>query len=408
MQKLSSSQLKTLQAAKFDESGPGTILADFETLLSFIGSDGLRSSGKNVRIPLAALNDLDERMTHPLRPSLQRPQQVSFPHLNGLYLLLRSTGLGIATGVGASGRLVLNPPILSQWVALNPVEKYLTLFQALMTSNWGMISSDESSRNGPFQLVPQCLECYGPSSKKREASKPASEYFYGWTDQTAAALLELFGILDISREPSQKGENWRIKSIQITEFGSAFIARLKDMSLEYTFMDIVLDHPSDEGKWLADIFRDVFPDCHKTLQPVPAEFVDGIWQFKVSWGTVWRRILIPADMSTDDLVEGILKAFKFDSDHLYQFEMRDRSGQEFQIGPEGLDGIDEFSDEFAIGYLPLDPGQSMRFHFDFGADWFFDVKLEQILPPNKSIKRLKITEKKGNAPKQYDYGEDGW
>ncbi|MDB5340996.1 MAG: Plasmid pRiA4b ORF-3-like protein [Planctomycetaceae bacterium] len=407
MQKPSSSQLKTLQATKFDESGPGTILADFETLLSFIGPDGLRSSGKNVRIPLAALNDLDERMTHPLRPKLERPQQVSFPHLNGLYLLLKSTGLGIASGQGASGRLVLNPPIISQWIALNPVEKYLTLFQALMTSNWGMISSDESSHSGPFRGVQTYLEHYC-RRPKGGTSTPASEQFFGWTDQTTAALLELFGLLDIARDLPKKGENWRIKSAKVTEFGHAFMARLKDMSFEYNFMDIVLDGVSDEGQWLADIFRDVFPDCHNTLQPVEAEFVDGIWQFKVSWGTVWRRILIPADMSTDELVEGILKAFKFDSDHLYQFEMRDRSGQEFRIGPEGLDGVDEFSDEFAVGYLPLDPGGSMRFHFDFGADWRFDVKLEKILAPDESMTGLKITEKKGNAPKQYDYDNDGW
>ncbi len=407
MQKVSSSQLKALQATKFDESGPGTILADFESLLSFIGPDGLRSSGKNVRIPLAALNDLDERMTHPLRPKLARPQQLSFPHLNGLYLLLRATGLGIASGQGASGRLVLNPPIISQWIALNPVEKYLTLFQALMTSNWGMISSDESSRNGPFRAVQMYLEHYC-RSPKGGASTPASEHFFGWTDQTAAALLELFGILDIARVTPEEGENWRIKSVQFTEFGKAFMTRLSDTSLEYMFLDIVRDRQSDEGKWLADIFRDVFPDCHNTLQPVPAEFVDGIWQFKVSLGTVWRRILIAADIGADEFAEGILKAFKFDLDHLYQFEMRDRSGQDFCIGPEGLDGVDEFCDEFAIGYLPLDPGGSMRFHFDFGADWLFDVKLEKILPANKSVKRLKITEKQGNAPKQYDYDEDGW
>ena len=41
-------------------------------------------------LSMARLFELDQRMTKPLRPRLKRRQQKSFPHLNGLYLLLRS------------------------------------------------------------------------------------------------------------------------------------------------------------------------------------------------------------------------------------------------------------------------------------------------------------------------------
>ena len=69
---------------------PGTIVADFEALMDFVAS-GVRSTGKYHLLPMARLNELDELMSTPLRPKLQRPQQRSFPHLNGLYLLLRAT-----------------------------------------------------------------------------------------------------------------------------------------------------------------------------------------------------------------------------------------------------------------------------------------------------------------------------
>lgn len=416
MSNLTSAQQDILRAAKFDASGPGTILADFETLLAFIGLNGVKSGGKNLRIPLAALNDLDERMTHPLRPQLTRPQQVSYPHLNGLYLLLRATGLGIGSGQGDSGRLALNPPMLSQWVTLNPIEKYMTLFQAMLDSNWSMISSDESSHRGPRDGWSRIFGLSLPRAKTKQASAPASELLWGgWTQQTTAALMELFGILEIPRDSPNKGENWRIKSIHLSAFGDAFLHRISDRSpalaLHTMRLDFDFDFDDEEddknrAQWVGDFFREDFPDCLNTLQAIEAPFVDGIWEFKVSLGKIWRRIQTPADLTMDVLAAGILDAFRFDMDHMYEFQMRDRSGQKMSIGDEGLDGVDDYCDEFAIGYLPLDPGQSMLFWFDFGADWKFDVKLEKILPANKRVKKLKITERHGTPPKQYYYDDD--
>src|SRR5207237_241534 len=126
----------------------GTILRDFQTLLDFVGTGGIETGGKNYRLPLAALSDLDERMTDPLRPRMARPQQVSYPHLNGLYLLLRATGLGISSGEGVNGRLLVNPERLAEWGELNPEERYFTLFQAMLIASWSLIDSGKSSRSG--------------------------------------------------------------------------------------------------------------------------------------------------------------------------------------------------------------------------------------------------------------------
>lgn len=403
-----------LQATKFDETVPGSILADFETLLAFIGPGGINSGGKNLRIPLAALSNLDERMTHPLRPQLTRPQQLSYPHLNGLYLLLRSTGIGISSGQGASGRLSLNPPVHSQWVVLNAVEKYMTLFEAMLNGNWSMVSSNESDRSGPFQDLPYVLVRSEHNQKPQQRSCSASELFYCWSLQTTAALLELFGILDIQRATPVKGENWRIQTIQVSEFGEAFLTKFRSSSwVSDRFSFRSQDDDETPPKWMGDYFRDVFPDCQNTLQPVESPFVDevrpfvdGIWQFKVMLDDAWRRIQVPADLSAEMLVSGILHAFKFDMDHLFQLQMRDRSGQTLTIGCNALDDVDAYCDEFMIGQLPLDPGKSMLLHYDFGDDWRFKVKLEKILPPNKRMKKLKITERLGKAPKQYTIDDE--
>ncbi|HUP11042.1 MAG TPA: hypothetical protein VM187_02480 [Niastella sp.] len=76
-----------------DDRQPGSILADFETLLAFIGKDGMQVSGKYNLLPLHRLPELNERVTSPIKVILQRPQQRSYPNINSLYLLLRFTGL---------------------------------------------------------------------------------------------------------------------------------------------------------------------------------------------------------------------------------------------------------------------------------------------------------------------------
>src|SRR6516162_3254449 len=102
-------QPESLKNQPIDESNPGTILKDFQTLLDFIGTYGIKTGGKNYRLPLTSLGALDERMSHPLHPRLARPQQLSFPHLNGLYLLLRCSGLGVSSGEGDTGLLAVSP-----------------------------------------------------------------------------------------------------------------------------------------------------------------------------------------------------------------------------------------------------------------------------------------------------------
>ena len=110
---------------------------DFEALLGFV-EDGVQSTGKYHLLPMARLFELDKRMTNPLRPRLKRPQQKSFPHLNGLYLLLRATQLGVPEGHGkANGRLTLDSTMHKQWPQLNATERYFNLLESwLRRSSW--------------------------------------------------------------------------------------------------------------------------------------------------------------------------------------------------------------------------------------------------------------------------------
>jgi hypothetical protein len=76
------SDQQLLQQQALDEKGPGTVLADFETLLRFIGPDGVPVSGKYGLLPMRSLAQLNSQLARPIEIGLKRPQQKSYPHIH--------------------------------------------------------------------------------------------------------------------------------------------------------------------------------------------------------------------------------------------------------------------------------------------------------------------------------------
>ena len=115
--------------------------------------------------------------------------------------------------------------------------------------------------------------------------------------------------------------------------------------------------------------------------------------------TIWRLIAIPAGATLEELVGCILKSVRFDDEHLYEFTYVDRLGVRAKVVHPEMEG--PWADQVTVGSLPLEPGQTMDLHYDFGDDWHFDVKLERIEPPDARLKKPRILESHGKAPKQY-------
>ena len=60
-----------------------------------------------------------------------------------------------------------------------------------------------------------------------------------------------------------------------------------------------------------------------------------------------------------------------------------------------------YASEVLVGELTLRPGNVMRYLYDFGDNWRFDVKLERIEPADAKITSPVLLESRGEAPKQY-------
>ena len=95
----------------------------------------------------------------------------------------------------------------------------------------------------------------------------------------------------------------------------------------------------------------------------------------VSKPPVWRRVLVHADASLGDLHQVIMAAMGWDDSHLHMF-----SDDVTRYGTPTRPGRED-EDEFALADVLVEPGERLRYTYDFGDDWDHDIKLEKVLPP---------------------------
>jgi hypothetical protein len=109
------------------------------------------------------------------------------------------------------------------------------------------------------------------------------------------------------------------------------------------------------------------------------------YQFKIQIADiqkppVWRRILVPKDITFDVFHQVIQVAFGWEDSHLYQFSQHGRASERiYQIpDPESDDetvldsSINRLSETFSI------VGQGFTYIYDFGDNWIHQITLEEI------------------------------
>jgi len=380
--------IAVLQKTKIDERLTGPLLTNVETLIETIGT-GIQTTSAYFALPQRVLVELNEAMVEPLPHDLKRPQLRSFPTLMGLFMLLR--GSGLAVGETKPKRMVLiDPFMLEQWRSLTATERYFNLMACcLCDASWDCVGLQSRRNTG---LTDEIRDLYLNLRKPIVVlSDDPCGIFRGTERLVVACLLHLFGWIRLEFDAKPKpGSAASVRRIERTGFGDAMFVATRNFQ---AFRNENTD--SLHGK-----LQPIFPAWTKTLTRSEPEFREGDHVFKVSIGKIWRRILAPADADLEQLADEILTAFRFDDDHLYQFELRDASGKSITIGGPYMDDVSHFAEEMRIGEVPLAIDESMVFHYDFGDDWLFKVTLEAVNEGNAS--KLKIIEKSGRSPKQYE------
>ncbi|MDJ0707198.1 MAG: plasmid pRiA4b ORF-3 family protein [Leptolyngbyaceae cyanobacterium MO_188.B28] len=400
---LTSAEETLLQQQSIDAQHPGAILHDFHVLLEFLSPNGTEVSQANNFLPMKSLNDLNQRLSHPVTVNLKRPQQKSFPYIHGLYLLLRTSGLTLVKAKGKKQRLVIDEAVLNNWRQLNPTEQYFTLLETwLLWSNDAVLGEHPV----PFDAFYRCNQLWSmiPEEGLTFDNPNERDTFLHYIKPHHAALFDLFGFITIQPGPVDKG--WQIKGLTRSRFGNAMMKVLMQAVIERgNTVQSQTEFDFTYGA-LQPVFQPFFPQWRQNLVIPAGEFQEGAYIFKVSILKVWRRIAIPNTLTLDDLSTAILNAFEFDFEHLYQFSYKDRFGiLQTVISPEV--SSPPYTTETLVGDLPLEPGASMTYLYDFGDRWEFQVQLEEINPPDPELSQPQVLATHGEAPQQY-WDEDGW
>jgi len=415
---ISSEEQKLLRAVVIEDKKPGTLLYDFNILTEFIGSEGIKVSDKNNLLPMNALKEINAKMARPIEIGLKRPAQRSFPHINGLYLLLRASGLTRISGSATKKILHIDKDVYNSWEKLNPTEQYCTLLEAWLLRGYSHVigeSFGSFTDEAIFKWDTLFKNISGKGLKILGNTEAEQNILY-FVGTYTIGILELFGFITVKPAPPEPGKGWQIDKIQKTPLGIALLNLMSDKLFPKEadtdnfsdFLEEMMDEDEDKPVFdLQSVIRPYFPKWENTLQFSEKEFQDGVYLFKVSSDkTIWRKIAIPDRSDLDQLSTAILKAFNFDNDHLYCFTYTDIFGLLIKIYHPYMEDEDVCADEVLIGNLPLEPGSVMEYLYDFGDNWKFEVMLESVQPSNFRMKKARVIESHGQAPEQYWYGDE--
>ena len=402
---LTAEHKRTLRALAFDDRGPGTVLRDFDTLLSFVRGRDLRVSKTYHLLPRKILPEINAQLVHPLEIGLKQPQIKSFPHIQGLYLMLRATGLGVIGGTSPKPVLVIDEAMYESWSNLHPAERYFALLEAWLCRGRPEIVGERDSHGFVSQQFGNCvglMRQIPPEGWPISGNDDADGYLLDSPGRWGIALMELFGLLSLEHGLPVKGKGWQIARAYRTPLGEAVFALLYGG----LFSDLGKVRELDEGLptsfgVLQPIFVPYVPAWQHNLEAPQWAFRDGVHLFRVSlWRGLWRLIAVPGDLPLDALAHAVVYAYEFQSDHLYQFSYRNRFGVNERICHPFLEERPS-TDQVRVGDVPLQVGQTMVYLFDFGDQWEFDVTLERVDPPEASTRVPVVLDGRGDAPEQY-------
>ncbi len=399
-----------LTAQQISPEGPGTILRDIETLITFIGERGLLTKSKQGNLPPDVLPGLNAHMAQPIEVYLERPQLRDFPNIGGMFVLLR-----VMDFVRVEGKLLrIDPARLALWRTYNPAEKYFTLLEAwLFHADAAVLGGEDRRRlNSQFAANLRFLV-----KLKTTQWTTFDEYCHlyeicGAVSTWNTQLHVMFGLIEVQSRSllGRKGEGsgWLMEKGRRTLWGEAVGGRIVEalQAIDEALL-YYLDPPeaADFGT-LQPAFQAYFPEWQKTYALPQQGAQSGIYIFKVSLtdhranGEVWRRLAVPGHVSLDELADAVLQAFDFsDREHLYEFRYRDRLGKgQVYFHPETEEG--PYAHELEIQLSGLPEKGVMKFRFDYGDDWRFELKLERIDPLDKKMKHSALLESFGKAPAQ--------
>lgn len=161
------------------------------------------------------------------------------------------------------------------------------------------------------------------------------------------------------------------------------------------------------------------------------------WQLKITLvgsgdPKVWRRVLLPGDITLGDLHAAIQVAMGWEEAHLHQFVLRGKrpTRQEreamlrgklaFEVDARVLNnercfsdpsfGLEDVEDEFDVRLCDVAPAAKSKlfYQYDFGDSWEHEVRVEKLVAPEPGTPILQCLAGEGACPPEDSGGVWGY
>lgn len=124
-----------------------------------------------------------------------------------------------------------------------------------------------------------------------------------------------------------------------------------------------------------------------------------IFQVKISLleikPAIWRRVLVPGDVSLHHFHETIQKAMGWENRHLYKFWI---DADEYALPDPEYRGKIKSSEVVSLARFVPKAGVRFFYTYDFGDNWEHEVLIEKILEPEKGQRYPVCVEGKRACP----------
>ena len=396
---LSARQEKTLCDQQITSTKPGPILHDFAKMLRYVQENDILLS-KTGLLPMKALRPLNEAMHRPLEVGLTRPHLQSLPNVEGLFMLLRASGLVRVEYKGKKRLLRIDDAMAADWEKLNEVEQFFCLLRI-----WSLWADPETVRNrcsSRCPILPEYLFFVTDIPRMaKDCRGDVMDYYQFRPGTFNVALAELFGLIATQQQPARKGQGWSVSRIETTAFGTSLCALLMQICPRLCTSFVATPEDYSFEQWQQHL-APYFPQLHRELELVEDEPTEGVHILTVSVWDSWRQLAVPQASSMSLLADAILDAFDFNRDHLYLFLIEDRFGSVQEYKHFYMDDP-PYAHETSIGELGLQPGQRFMFRYDFGDNWEFYIVVDRIDPADPGMQEIRQLESHGAAPSQYNW-----
>ena len=387
------------------------VIGDFDTFIKFVESEKPPLSVKRGEIGKKDSFKINQKLYHKKNVCKPNYTQYQYPVIELMFSLALEGNLYIKA-IEKGRAILVETSANESFKNLNLYEKYIFLLQTYWTKY------DFSTRFSGFSCVDYFYNFFAVlanSHKSQWVVKDNHFDIYMLNSKDSAFLYHLnflgFGDYELNcdKEAFYKDS---IKDFVVNEFGiyaSRFLItnaltvwnnRYKD----YFFSQMKKKIKSQNNKSPFDIFKEFFPEKKVKKTVIYKDEFDrsGVYTFKVSLHSgLWRKISLSHHHYLSDPHLAIQEAFDFDNDHLYTFYIGGKRNTGKPIYCPEVEEEGKTTDEVNIADLRLFRGQKIFYLFDFGDEWWFDIKLLKIDKETPLPLQPVIVDRQCKSPEQY-------